>query len=189
MTNNFRSAGQLRKNGQELGCARQDIDDGSGSALADTVEHFAHNLKDWIDSFVQTFTKMQANGYSKGQLRTQKLDVKFFTQYNWKIHESVIKEKWWLNLNMFPQSLLCIKVICFSANILANKLSGNGQFSTFSIYVHVKQFILFKQHEHSRSQILHISPESPAARSTPWCTGKLEPMFEAMNFDRNSVYW
>ena len=77
-----RSAGQLRKNGQELGCPRQDLDDGEGRALADTVEHFAHNLKDWINSFVVTFTKMQANGYSDGQLRTQNLDVKFFTQYN-----------------------------------------------------------------------------------------------------------
>lgn len=77
-----RSASQLRKNGQELGCPRQDLDDGEGRALADTVEHFAHNLKDWINSFVVTFTKMQANGYSADQLRTQNLDVKFFTQYN-----------------------------------------------------------------------------------------------------------
>ena len=77
-----RSTGQLRKNGMDLGCPRQDLDDGEGMALADTVEHFAHNLKDWIDSFVVTFTKMQANGYSEGQLRTQNLDAKFFTQYN-----------------------------------------------------------------------------------------------------------
>ena len=72
----------LNQANMELGCPRQDLDDGEGRALADTVEHFAHNLKDWIDSFVVTFTKMQANGYSEGQLRTQNLDAKFFTQYN-----------------------------------------------------------------------------------------------------------
>ena len=54
------------------------------------MEHFAHNLKDWIDSFVVTFTKMQANGYSEGQLTTQNLDLKFFTQYDWNYRHAQI---------------------------------------------------------------------------------------------------
>jgi len=69
----FRSAGQLRKDGQELGCPRQDLDDGEGRALADTVEHFARDNEDWVRSFTAVFSRMQANGYTGDQLYTQDL--------------------------------------------------------------------------------------------------------------------
>ena len=69
----YRSAGQLRKDGQELGCPRQDLDDGEGRALADTVEHFARDNEDWIQSFTAVFSRMQANGYTGDQLNTQDL--------------------------------------------------------------------------------------------------------------------
>ena len=45
-------------------CDKQDADDGSGQALWQTVEDFADNQELWMEAFVDSFEKVQLNGYN-----------------------------------------------------------------------------------------------------------------------------
>jgi len=55
----FRKKGVLHPD-----CDKQDADDGSGQALWQTVEDFADNQELWMEAFVDSFEKVQLNGYN-----------------------------------------------------------------------------------------------------------------------------
>ena len=59
-------------------CPRQDLTDGEGLKLADTVELFSGNQQEWIGKFVASFVKMTANGYQNMELSINQLDKSFW---------------------------------------------------------------------------------------------------------------
>ena len=49
-------------------CPKQDMDDGHGQKMWETVEMYADNQELWIKDFVKAWDKMSQNGYSKQKL-------------------------------------------------------------------------------------------------------------------------
>ena len=45
------------------------MDDGEGGVMHETVAYFADHLPEWHEAFLNSFIKMQSNGYSKDALK------------------------------------------------------------------------------------------------------------------------
>ena len=59
-------------------CPRQDLSDGEGMKLSDTVEFFSQNQQEWVRKFVASFVKMSANGYQDTELHINQLEKSFW---------------------------------------------------------------------------------------------------------------
>ena len=59
-------------------CPRQDLSDGKGRRLSDTVKFFSGNQQEWIRKFVASFVKMSANGYQDMELHINQLEKSFW---------------------------------------------------------------------------------------------------------------
>ena len=59
-------------------CPRQDLSDGEGRRLSDTVKFFSGNQQEWIRKFVASFVKMSANGYQDMELHINQLEKSFW---------------------------------------------------------------------------------------------------------------
>ena len=59
-------------------CPRQDLSDGEGMKLSDTVEFFSENQQEWVRKFVASFVKMSANGYQDTELHINQLEKSFW---------------------------------------------------------------------------------------------------------------
>jgi len=65
----FRTAQQLTKKNQDVGCPKQMMSDGEGGIMHETVQYFADHLPEWHEAFLKTFIKMQRNGYAQDDLK------------------------------------------------------------------------------------------------------------------------
>ena len=65
----FRTAQQLTKKNQDVGCPKQMMSDGEGGIMHETVQYFADYLPEWHEAFLKTFIKMQQNGYAQDDLK------------------------------------------------------------------------------------------------------------------------